>query len=153
MVARALLPMILLATYSAVQVSSGASASAGHGLAGAVVVLLVCAWVYAAVLDNAERRALFVGSVRRARLSAIKGDSDRTCWLDFIATLRALSGLLPVAIKVRNQCLAIIRARLNDGIDPELNGEYRLSAQVEPASHVFVDVAPMSAVGRRNSLV
>ncbi len=43
------------------------------------------------------------------------------------------------AVKVRNQCNAVIRQRLTDGINPEQNGEYLLLSQLRKSIIVFVD--------------
>lgn len=45
-----------------------------------------------------------------------------------------------VALKVRNQCNAVIRARLSDGSNAELNGELLLLRLIAPKAHFFVDV-------------
>lgn len=45
-----------------------------------------------------------------------------------------------IALKIRNQCDAIVRARLNDGADLTCNGEMLLIRQVAPQARFFVDV-------------
>lgn len=45
-----------------------------------------------------------------------------------------------IALKIRNQCDAVVRARLCDGPDAARNGELLLLAQVAPTAHYFVDV-------------
>lgn len=45
-----------------------------------------------------------------------------------------------LAGKVRNQCMGVIKASLNDGIDPLSNGEDMLVSHLAPASKVFIDV-------------
>lgn len=68
----------------------------------------------------------------KLRLSAILSQFHR--WL-------SRSGMVvSVVIKVRNQCQAIIRSRLNDGIDPDQNGEYLLISLVAPEARIFIDV-------------
>jgi FkbM family methyltransferase len=55
-------------------------------------------------------------------------------------TLARSAVMVRLAAKVGNQCRAIIHARLNDGRNPERNGEYFLLAHVAPDAKVFVDV-------------
>jgi len=45
-----------------------------------------------------------------------------------------------IALKLRNQCDAVIRARLSDGPDSECNGERLLLSKVAPEARYFVDV-------------
>lgn len=45
-----------------------------------------------------------------------------------------------IVVKILRQCRAIVCAHLNDGRDPERNGEYRLLSLVAPEAHVFIDV-------------
>jgi len=44
------------------------------------------------------------------------------------------------AYKIGNQCKAILHCHLNDGIDPDENGEYLLMAQIASTAQVFIDV-------------
>ena len=45
-----------------------------------------------------------------------------------------------IALKLRNQCDAVIRSRLSDGPDAKWNGELLLLAAVAPTAQFFVDV-------------
>lgn len=45
-----------------------------------------------------------------------------------------------LALKLRNQCDAVLRARLSDGRDPERNGEILLLSRIAPSAHYFIDV-------------
>jgi FkbM family methyltransferase len=48
--------------------------------------------------------------------------------------------LFPAVVKISNQCQAIIRSRLNDGIDPTRNGEFLLLSLLAPGAKTFIDV-------------
>lgn len=59
------------------------------------------------------------------------------------AVHRFLAGFGPLvwfAVKIRNQCNAVIGHRLNDGIDARTNGEAWLIERVAPSLRRFVDV-------------
>lgn len=45
-----------------------------------------------------------------------------------------------LVLRIANQCQAVIRARLNDGRNPEENGEYLLHSLVASDAQVFIDV-------------
>lgn len=68
----------------------------------------------------------------KSRLSALLGQFHRG--------LSRSGWVVSGAIKVRNQCQAIIISHLNDGIDPDQNGEYLLLSLVAPDAHIFIDV-------------